>query len=266
MSSSITESDRPLPDAADPTGERALLVAFLGDLRGRAVLDVGCGDPALTAHVLRSGAHSYAGVAPDEERADAVRRLLDPGVGHVQVRDLNRWSGRDDSPRVDVVLSRYALHQVRNLPRLLAAVQHDLVPGGRLVFSVPHPMATAVVGSATGAAGCAPPTTSGRASGRRPTRCRARRRCTAPWRPTCASCGCADCGSTSSARAWPAWTTRPGRADPATVRAGRCSAAYAPEWAGRPAGVGRAARSGQDIASVSLIIESTAWSISSRLL
>ncbi|SBT43093.1 class I SAM-dependent methyltransferase [Micromonospora auratinigra] len=150
MSSSITESDRPLPDAADPTGERALLVAFLGDLRGRAVLDVGCGDPALTAHVLRSGAHSYAGVAPDEERADAVRRLLDPGVGHVQVRDLNRWSGRDDSPRVDVVLSRYALHQVRNLPRLLAAVQHDLVPGGRLVFSVPHPMATAVVGSAHG--------------------------------------------------------------------------------------------------------------------
>lgn len=152
MSSSITESGhrQPAPPAADPSGDQALVVAFLGDLRGRAVLDVGCGDPVLTAHALRSGVHSYVGVAQDEETADGVRRLLGRDVGHVQVRDLNRWSGRGDSPRVDVVVSRHVLHRVRNLPRLLAAVQHDLVPGGRLVFSVPHPMATAVVGSAHG--------------------------------------------------------------------------------------------------------------------
>lgn len=152
MSSSITEPDRPLatPADPDPTGERALLLAFLGDLRGRAVLDIGCGDPALTGHALRSGVLSYTGVAPDEGTADGVRPLLDPGIGHLRVRDLNAWSGRDDSTRVDVVVSRRALHRVRNLPRLLAAVQHDLVPGGRLVFSVPHPLVTAAVGGGHG--------------------------------------------------------------------------------------------------------------------
>ncbi|GAA2704335.1 class I SAM-dependent methyltransferase [Micromonospora olivasterospora] len=148
MSTSATGSARPRIDG--PTGELSLLLAFLGDLGGRAVLDVGCTDPGLVGYALRKGALSYTGVAADEETARPVRRLITPDVGELRVRDLNAWSGRDDATRVDVVVSRQALHRVRNLPRLLAAVHHDLVPGGRLVFSVPHPMVTAAVGSAHG--------------------------------------------------------------------------------------------------------------------
>jgi SAM-dependent methyltransferase len=41
---------------------------------------------------------------------------------------------------VDLAYSSLALHYIENLRRLLAAVHHALVPAGRLVFSIEHPI------------------------------------------------------------------------------------------------------------------------------
>jgi SAM-dependent methyltransferase len=143
----------PAPAPAEPAHqarERDLLVAFLGELRGRTVLDLGCTDPVLTGRLLEAGVVSYTGVAADERTAAPVRQVLGDRAGQVHVGELNMWSGVDGSARADVVVSRDALHRVRNLSRLLAAVQHDLAPGGRFVFTVPHPLVTAVAGSGHG--------------------------------------------------------------------------------------------------------------------
>jgi SAM-dependent methyltransferase len=44
---------------------------------------------------------------------------------------------------VDLVYSSLAFHYVRNLPELVARIRTALVPGGRLVCSVEHPIITA---------------------------------------------------------------------------------------------------------------------------
>lgn len=122
--------------------ERAMLLAFLGDLRGRAVLDLGCTDPDLGRQVLDQGARHYLGLAHERPAADSGNQRLAGTAGEIRVVDLNRWSGHDID-RFDVVVSRFAIHRVRNLARLLETVHHHTVREGRLVFSVPHPMATA---------------------------------------------------------------------------------------------------------------------------
>lgn len=119
-------------------GEFAAAKAFLGDLRGRAVLDFGCAEPKVVSHAVASGAH-YVGCAADEGIRAAATEVA--GGGEIQTRDLDRWSGHD-AGQFDVVVSVGALLYVRNLARLLETWHHHVVPGGRLVFTVDHPFVT----------------------------------------------------------------------------------------------------------------------------
>jgi len=127
----------PVVTRARPSGEFAALKAYLGDLRGRAVLDFGCAEPRVVTHAVTSGAH-YTGYAADDGISSSARQA---GAGEVKVTDLDRWSGHD-AGQFDVVVSSGALAYVRNLARLLETWHHHVVPGGRLVFTVDHPAAT----------------------------------------------------------------------------------------------------------------------------
>jgi len=122
--------------ARRPAGEFTAVRAYLGDLRGRAVLDFGCAEPGVAAHAVASGAHYLGCAADDGSRAAAS----DAGAGEIRVTDLDRWSGHD-AGQFDVVVSSGALAYVRNLARLLETWHHHVVPGGRLVFTVDHPVA-----------------------------------------------------------------------------------------------------------------------------
>ncbi|HEX2317144.1 MAG TPA: methyltransferase domain-containing protein [Thermomonospora sp.] len=106
---------------SEPLGEHAVFRAYLGTPRGARVLDLGRTAPEAERWALKGGAADYHGV-------DAA--------------DLGRWSGAGLGT-FDLVLSWMALHRVRNVARLLETVHHHLVPGGRLVFAVPHPVVTA---------------------------------------------------------------------------------------------------------------------------
>jgi SAM-dependent methyltransferase len=131
-------TDGRLPD----TGERDALVALLGDVRGRAVLDLGGTDPYLGRQVLDGGARRYVGLVRDVSPFAAAG--LTGGAAEIHQQDLDSWSGHGLG-RFDAALSRRALHHVRNLARLLDTLRHHLLPDARLVFSVRHPLMTAGV-------------------------------------------------------------------------------------------------------------------------
>jgi cyclopropane fatty-acyl-phospholipid synthase-like methyltransferase len=113
------------------------VLAFLGDVRDRRVLDLGCGDPRTARELVARGAR-YVGLAADGELADGVRAV----AGDVRVLDLDRWWGAGLGV-FDLVVSATAPQHIRNLARLLETLHHHVSSGGRFVFHVAHPATTA---------------------------------------------------------------------------------------------------------------------------
>ncbi|HET7881022.1 MAG TPA: methyltransferase domain-containing protein [Acetobacteraceae bacterium] len=115
-----------------------LLPPSLADMR---VLDLGCGLGYFAREARARGAREVVGVDLSERMlAEARRRTDDPGI--VFVRDeLETFTTSPAS--FDLVVSSLALHYIADYAGLMRRVAIWLVPGGRLVFSVEHPIFTA---------------------------------------------------------------------------------------------------------------------------
>lgn len=120
--------------------EEPALLAELGDVAGQDVLDLGCGDAALGAMLLQQGCTSYLGIDGSQEMvARAAVTIQDPR-GTVALQNMEELSVPAAS--VDLVVSRLALHYLEDLDAVLRASHAALRPGGRLCFSVLHPVIT----------------------------------------------------------------------------------------------------------------------------
>ncbi len=107
---------------ADLAGE---IVTWLGLLPGERVLDLGCGDGALTAALVAAGA-TVTGVELDPSMADAARArgltIVEQSMAALAFQNA-----------FDAVFSNAALHWVRDQQPVLSGVHRALVPGGRFV-------------------------------------------------------------------------------------------------------------------------------------
>ncbi|MFD2472401.1 methyltransferase domain-containing protein [Amycolatopsis silviterrae] len=135
----MTLDDRTRARPGEFAPEIAATQAFLGPLRGRTLLDLGCADPGIARIAARGGVRGYHGLAPAGQ-LPAASAAAAPGT--VELFDPDRWSGRG-SARYELVAAARILQHVRNLARLLETLHHLVSPGGRLVFSVDHPFARA---------------------------------------------------------------------------------------------------------------------------
>jgi ubiquinone/menaquinone biosynthesis C-methylase UbiE len=128
-------------DGLDGAPEWPVLRALLPDLRGRRVLDLGCGFGWFCRWARERRAVHIEGIDVSERMlARARAATADATIIYVRA-DLERLALRASS--FDVVYSSLALHYIVDLERLLAEVHQTLVIGGSLVFSVEHPIMTA---------------------------------------------------------------------------------------------------------------------------
>jgi ubiquinone/menaquinone biosynthesis C-methylase UbiE len=128
-------------EGLDGAPEWPALRALLPDLRGRGVLDLGCGFGWFCRWARENGAARVLGIDVSE-RMLARARATTPDTAIVyQKADLEQFDL--PSSRVDLVYSSLALHYIEHLDRLMSTVYRVLNPGGSLVFSVEHPMYTA---------------------------------------------------------------------------------------------------------------------------
>lgn len=92
---------------------------------GERILDVGCGDGALTIEIERAGA-SVVGVDASDEQIGAAKALgLD---ARVMSGDALTFEGE-----FDAVFTNAALHWIKDAPAVIAGVRRALKPGGRFV-------------------------------------------------------------------------------------------------------------------------------------
>jgi SAM-dependent methyltransferase len=120
--------------------EEPAFLDFLGDVQGQRVLDLGCGAAAFGRRLMRAGCRSYLGIDASANMVAAATATLSGTSGQVRMEAMEEFSPERHS--VDLVVSRLALHYVQDLAPVFARVRQALVPGGRLVFSVEHPVIT----------------------------------------------------------------------------------------------------------------------------
>jgi SAM-dependent methyltransferase len=133
-------ASRERPDNPNDTLEQPILRELAGDLRDQRILDLGCGAATFGQYALAHGARAYLGADASQKMIAAAREQLNGTSGDVTLAELETWTYPEDA--FDLVVSSLALHYVAGLDAVLAGAYRSLVAGGRLVFSVEHPVIT----------------------------------------------------------------------------------------------------------------------------
>lgn len=107
----------------------------LGDLRGRRVLDVGCGTGRLAAALAQEARAKVWGVDASDEMVAVARETVPTGVG-IRLAEAEHLPFRDGW--FDRVTMSLVLHLV-DRPRALAEARRVVGVGGRLAISTFHP-------------------------------------------------------------------------------------------------------------------------------
>ena len=122
--------------------ERPEMLRLAGDVAGRRILDAGCGSGPLTA-ALRDAGAVVTGLDASTAMVDLARQRLGEDAD-LHVADLGAPLPFDDKAFDDAVAS-LVLHYLEDWAGPLAELRRVLEPGGRLILSVNHPGAFAIV-------------------------------------------------------------------------------------------------------------------------
>lgn len=114
---------------------------LLGEVKGKRVLDLGCGSGQASIAVARQGAHAIA--------LDASARQLERARHLAEAQEVRVEWHRSDladlaflrADSVDLAFSAHALAEVEDLDRVFRQVERVLRPGSAFVFSYEHPVA-----------------------------------------------------------------------------------------------------------------------------
>lgn len=122
--------------------EWAKFRALLPDLRNKRVLDLGCGFGWHCRYAREQGARTIVGVDLSEKMLERARVTTHgPGIEYRQcaIEDID-FSANE----FDVVISSLALHYVEAFDLVCRKVNHCLAPNSLFLFSVEHPIFTAL--------------------------------------------------------------------------------------------------------------------------
>jgi SAM-dependent methyltransferase len=125
----------------DGAPEWSAIRMLLSELRGKRVVDLGCGFGWFARWAMSQGAASVLGVDLSENMLSRAKaETADPGVRYLPA-DLESLELPEQA--FDLAYSSLALHYVEDFGRLVVRVFCGLGPGGHFVFSIEHPIYTA---------------------------------------------------------------------------------------------------------------------------
>jgi ubiquinone/menaquinone biosynthesis C-methylase UbiE len=118
---------------------------LLGNVRGKKVLEIGCGGGQCSIAFAKRGA-LVTGLDPSEEQLNFAKKLAEKervAVDFIVGRAENLKKIKSGS--VDIVFSAYALQYVKTLGKCFGEAYRVLKKGGIFVFSFDHPMSNIFV-------------------------------------------------------------------------------------------------------------------------
>ena len=125
----------------DGAWEWPLLKSLLPELKGKRILDLGCGFGWFARWARQQGAANVLGLDLSQRMLDRARELTSDNA--IEYRKVDLEEAEFSESNFDLVFSALALHYIKNLPRIFSAVNRALCDESWFVFSMEHPIFTA---------------------------------------------------------------------------------------------------------------------------
>ena len=109
----------------------------LGDVKGKKVLDVGCGDGALTYRIIKKGAN-VIGIDNSKEGIELAQEIFAQKKVSAQLILSSAYQIPSDDNSVDCVVCSDVIEHLAEPEKMLSEIQRALKVGGKLVLTTPY--------------------------------------------------------------------------------------------------------------------------------
>ncbi|TPV40174.1 class I SAM-dependent methyltransferase [Bacillus dicomae] len=120
--------------------EKPAFFQLIGNVQGKQILDLGCGDAKFSEELLETGCRSYTGIEGSKLMYEKAVKQLENKNGSVHFLNLKDYNYPPAT--FDLVTSRLALHYIEDLHTIFQNVFKTLKTNGTFTFSVQHPIIT----------------------------------------------------------------------------------------------------------------------------
>ncbi len=121
--------------------EQPAMAELIPDLRGKTVLDLGCGYGNNCRNFIMRGACRVVGIDVSHKMLEVAKTEND--LPQIEYRHLDMANISALSEMFDFVYSSLAFHYVEDLGKLMSDIYALLNPAGMLLYSQEHPITTA---------------------------------------------------------------------------------------------------------------------------
>lgn len=121
--------------------EIPIMKEMLPDLKGKKILDLGCGNGGMSKYFIEQGAKSVLAIDLSTNMInEAKEKNGDENITYVVLgmEDISKIEGK-----FDVVFSSLAFHYIKDYNKLIKEIYDLLEDEGILIYSQEHPIATA---------------------------------------------------------------------------------------------------------------------------
>jgi 2-polyprenyl-3-methyl-5-hydroxy-6-metoxy-1,4-benzoquinol methylase len=119
------------------------LFELIGDVKGKAILDIGCGAGGHDRKLIDLGAKSVMGIDISEKMIEEA--IKNNNTNNILYKRLSMNNLEEIDMKFDLVISSLAIHYVDDYEGLCKKVYNLLNDGGYFIFSHGHPMDSAVI-------------------------------------------------------------------------------------------------------------------------
>ncbi|WP_342571413.1 methyltransferase domain-containing protein [Paenibacillus sp. FSL R5-0749] len=130
---------------ANDTLEKPVMLELIGDVTGKNILDLGCGDARFAAELLgreREGT-TYTGIEGSVNMIQAANESVKGLNARIEQAFMEDWTYPVGA--YDLVISRLAVHYIEDVESLFRNIYNTLKENGTFVFSVEHPVITSTL-------------------------------------------------------------------------------------------------------------------------
>ena len=128
----------------EAAGEWHQLQPLFPDLKGKRVLDLGCGYGWHCKYAVKMGASQVIGIDGSEKMIAKAKTQNPDSRIRYEVCGIEDYSYPEN--RFDLIVSNLVLHYLDDLSAVYRNVYAALKPGGHFLFNIEHPVFTAGVG------------------------------------------------------------------------------------------------------------------------
>ncbi|SHG03841.1 class I SAM-dependent methyltransferase [Pedobacter caeni] len=123
--------------------EQPVIRKLIKNPAGSNVLDIGCGLGQQLAYILTKSPGSVTGVDISRKMLDELKRRIPADRVELVCSAVEDYAIREN--HFDLILSSMTLHYVEDLPGLFDRIYKGLKTGGQFIFSIEHPVCTALM-------------------------------------------------------------------------------------------------------------------------